>query len=138
MTSMQTSSKPNGSTARRRVVSVVSSRLSPHGIRDEKVNGPAGIGQYVEFCGTRAGSGDGGRRLSHRYDELVQTFRVKIEVVVNRVAGGGLSTSNHRDAPRYAPKLLLAVVVPTISRGLLPITVRFREVPCSWSFRTCP
>ena len=44
-TSIQSSSLLKGSTARRRVFSVVSSRLLPHGMEAEKPNGPAGIGQ---------------------------------------------------------------------------------------------
>ena len=59
----QRSSLPLGSTARSCVVRVVRSRLLPHGMVDEKANGPALTGQYVlsdEFMG---GSGLGGRRF---------------------------------------------------------------------------
>ena len=60
-TSMQTRLFPKGSTARRRVDRVVSSRLRPQGIVAEKAKGPAGIGQYVPSVELIAGKGDGGR-----------------------------------------------------------------------------
>ena len=43
--SRHSSSLVNGSTARSRVMSVVSSRPLPQGMVDEKAKGPAGIGQ---------------------------------------------------------------------------------------------
>jgi len=57
--SIHTSSVENGSTARSRVIRVVSSRLLPHGIVEENANGPGEIGQYVSE--TFEGSGLGGR-----------------------------------------------------------------------------
>ena len=61
--SRQTSSLPNGSTARSRVIRVVSSRFLPHGIVVEKANGPAATGQYVLSDDTIGGSGLGGRKF---------------------------------------------------------------------------
>jgi hypothetical protein len=59
----QTRSFPKGSTARSCVIRVVSSRLLPHGMVDEKANGPASTGQNVPSVELRVGSGLGGRRF---------------------------------------------------------------------------
>lgn len=86
VTSMHKSSLVSGSTARRRVVSVVSARLFPQGMVDEKANGPAVIGQYVRLEFSTDGSGDGGRRVEHRYELFVHAFNVRTDVDVKRVA----------------------------------------------------
>ena len=59
----QTRSLPKGSTARSCVIRVVSSRVLPHGMVDEKANGPALTGQNVPSVGSTGGSGLGGRRF---------------------------------------------------------------------------
>lgn len=84
--SRQTSSLPNGSTARSRVIRVVSSRLLPHGIVDEKANGPAATGQNVLSNVLTAGSGLGGRKFWHRYELFDHALRVSTDVDVKRVA----------------------------------------------------
>jgi len=60
-TSTQSSSFENGSTARSRVMRVVSSRFIPQGTVDVKAKGPAVIGQYEVSLVTRDGRGLGGR-----------------------------------------------------------------------------
>jgi hypothetical protein len=45
LTFRHNSSLLNGSTARRRVLRVVSGRFGPHGIAEERANWPAGSGQ---------------------------------------------------------------------------------------------
>jgi len=82
----QTRSLPEGSTARSCVIRVVSSRLLPHGMVDEKANGPAATGQYVLSVGSTEGSGLGGRRVSHRYELFDHMSRVSTDVDVKRVA----------------------------------------------------
>jgi hypothetical protein len=84
--SRQTSSLPKGSTARSRVMRVVSSRFLPHGMVDEKANGPAGRGQYVLSNVFTEGSGLGGRRFWHRYELFDHALRVSTDVDVKRVA----------------------------------------------------
>ena len=84
--SRQTSSLPEGSTARSCVVRVVRSRLLPHGTVDEKANGPALTGQYVSSDELMEGSGLGGRRFWHRYELFDHTLRVSTLVDVKRVA----------------------------------------------------
>lgn len=85
--SRHTNSFPKGSTARRRVIRVVSSRCLPHGIVDEKANGPVTIGQNVLSREFGCGSGLGGRIFSHRYELFDHALRVSTDDVVNRVAG---------------------------------------------------
>ena len=87
-TSMQTSSLLKGSTARKRVSSVVSARRFPQGIIDEKANGPAGMGQNAsaELGSLKIGSGEGGRMSEQRYELFVHAFNVRTEVDVNKVA----------------------------------------------------
>lgn len=82
----QTRSLPIGSTARSCVIRVVSSRLLPHGMVDEKANEPAATGQYVPSVELMAGSGLGGRRFWHRYELFDHMSRVSTDVDVKRVA----------------------------------------------------
>ena len=87
-TSMHTSSLLYGSTARRRVSSVVSARFGPQGMVEENANAPAWIGQNASaaFELFNVGSGDGGRRAVQRYELFDHTLSVSTDVVVNRVA----------------------------------------------------
>jgi len=82
------SSLLNVSTARSRVIRVVSSLFLPQGMVDEKAKGPRTIGQYVPSGDIISGSGDSGRMFWHRYELFVHAFRVRTDVVVNNVAGG--------------------------------------------------
>lgn len=75
-----------GSTARKRVFTVVSSRLFPHGTDEEKPKGPAGRGQNVVEEFSVAGNGDGGRREVQKYELFVKVLNVRTDVVVKRVA----------------------------------------------------
>ena len=68
------------------MIRVVSSRLLPHGMVDEKANGPAATGQYVSSVGSTGGSGLGGRRFWHRYELFDHMSRVSTDVDVKRVA----------------------------------------------------
>jgi hypothetical protein len=82
----QRRSFPDGSTARSWVIRVVSSRLLPHGMVDEKANGPAATGQYVSSVVLTGVSGLGGRRFWHRYELFDHMSRVSTDVDVKRVA----------------------------------------------------
>lgn len=122
--SRHNSSFESGSTARSRVIRVVSWRLLPIGIEDANAKGPGEIGQYVPSEETFDGKGVGGRMFWQRYELFVHALRVSTEVVVNKVATGHsgreIGEMNCRDAPR------LELMTPAISEGLVPNTVRLR------------
>jgi hypothetical protein len=82
----QSSSLLNGSTARRVVCTVASSRLEPRGAYAEKAKGPAGIGQYSPVTLSGDGRGDGGRNVWQKKELLLRMLNVRISVLENKVA----------------------------------------------------
>lgn len=82
----QSNSLLNGSTARRLVCKVASSRLDSRGAEAEKAKGPAGMGQYNPELLSGDGRGDGGRRVWQKNELLSRTLNVRISVFKNNVA----------------------------------------------------
>ena len=112
----QSNSLLNGSTARRLVCRVASSRLDPRGAVAEKAKGPAGIGQYNPELLSGDGRGDGGRRVWQKNELLLKTLNVRISVFKNNVAKGlGCKLQRRQRMGRYdAPKSELPFAVPSI------------------------
>lgn len=66
----QSNSLLNGSTARRLVCKVASSRFDPRGAEAENAKGPAGMGQYSSELLFGDGRGDEGRRVWQKNELL--------------------------------------------------------------------